>query len=171
MISREMGIKKQLIQINDQGLEILRGEYFAYQQIFEQATTITVFGRVISGMGEGRYYTVQKGYIDQFQRTLGFIPYPGTLNVEIQPVEKNKIRLVKHHPGIHIAEFSDDKRTFGGVQCFEAEINNLLGAIVLPTRSHYSTTLEIISPYFLREKLGLNDGDQVKIIIYLEKNN
>jgi CTP-dependent riboflavin kinase len=36
-------------------------------------------------------------------------------------------------------------------------------------RSHYSNILEFISPDYLRKKLNLRDGDEVKIVIYLEK--
>ena len=98
---------------------------------------------------------------------LKFIPYPGTLNVEIKNIEKNKIRILKKFDAILINEFETNNRTFGSVRCFHATINNINGAIVLPLRSHYSNILEFISPYFLRNKLELKDGDEVKIIIHL----
>jgi riboflavin kinase len=120
-------------------------------------------------MGEGKYYTEQKGYADQFKDKLGFVPYPGTLNVEIEYVERNKLRLLKNYGGIVIDEFKTKNRTFGSVLCLNATINNFKGAIVLPKRSHYSNILEFISPYYLREKLHLEDGGRVEMIIYLEK--
>ena len=119
-------------------------------------------------MGEGRYYTEQIDYIKQFQDKLKFKPFPGTLNIEIKHIEKNKIRLVKKYNAIIINEFKNNNRTFGSVKCFHAKIENIKGAIVLPLRSHYSNILEFISPYFLRKKLRLKDGDLVKIIIFLK---
>jgi riboflavin kinase len=119
-------------------------------------------------MGEGRYYTEQKGYVDQFNEKLGFIPYPGTLNVEIKYIERNKLRLLKSYAAITIDEFKTENRTFGSVACFRANINGIDGAIVLPLRSHYSNILELISPHFLREKLNLKDGDEIEVIIYFE---
>lgn len=169
MITRELGIKKQLIQITSIGAEVLQEEYLQYQQIFELTDRIYFKGKVVSGMGEGRYYTEQSGYINQFQEKLGFVPYPGTLNVEIQFVERNKLRLLKNFSAITIDEFKTENRTFGSVRCFRARINGSDGAIVLPLRSHYSNILEFISPHYLRKELNLRDGDEVKIAIYLEK--
>jgi len=167
MITRELGIKKQLIQITGKGEESLQEEYLQYQQIFELANKIRFTGIVVSGMGEGKYYTKQSGYADQFKEKLGFDAFPGTLNVEIRHIEKNKLRLLKNYNAIQIDEFETDNRTFGGVKCFRATINNADGAIVLPLRSHYSNILEFISPHFLREKLKIKDGNNVKIMIYL----
>jgi riboflavin kinase len=168
MITRELGIKKQLIQITNDGADVLQEEFLQYQQIFELTDRVYFKGKVVSGMGEGRYYTEQKGYIDQFREKLGFTPYPGTLNVEIEHVERNKLRFLKNYGGVVIEEFKTKNRTFGSVICFKAKINEFEGAIVLPKRSHYSNILELISPTYLREKLNLKDGDGVEVVIYLE---
>jgi riboflavin kinase len=169
MITRELGIKKQLILITSLGEGVLQEEHLQYQQIFELTDRVLFKGKVVSGLGEGRYYTEQSGYVEQFNEKLGFVPFPGTLNVEIEYVERNKLRLLKDHRAINIDEFKTKNRTFGGVRCFRANINGSDGAIVLPIRSHYSNVLEFISKDFLRDKLDLKDGDGVKIIIYFDK--
>ncbi len=169
LISRELGVKKQLIIITSAGKNVLRDEYTDYTRIFKLENKIYFSGNVVSGLGEGRYYTEQKGYRDQFQEKLDFKPYPGTLNVKIEYIEKNKLRLLKNNSAIIINEFRTNSRTFGKVQCFKAEIEGIKGAIVLPFRSHYSNILEFISPVYLREKLDLDDGDNVNIIIFLKK--
>ena len=168
MISRELGIKKQLILITRIGEGVLQEEHLQYQQIFELTDRVLFKGKVISGIGEGRYYTEQSGYVEQFKEKLGFVPYPGTLNVEIEYVERNKLRLLKDHRAINIDEFRTKNRTFGGVRCFRAKINGSDGAIVLPIRSHYSNILEFISKDFLRDNLNLKDGDGVNIVICFE---
>ncbi len=168
MIKRELGIKKQLIMLTGFGEEKLQEEHLQYKQIFELTDRIIFKGKVLSGLGEGRYYTEQDGYIEQFREKLGFVPYPGTLNVEIEYVEKNKLRLLKNSKAINIDEFQTKNRTFGKVRCFRAKINGSDGAIVLPLRTHYSNILEFISYDHLREKLNLKDGDEVKIVIYFE---
>jgi len=167
MIIREMGIKKQLIQITEKGEDALQDEYMQYKSIFELTDRVSFIGKVVSGMGEGRYYTAQHGYADQFKEKLGIFAFPGTLNVEIKHIDKNKLRLLKKHTGILIDSFESNNRTFGGVQCFHSKINNLAGAIVLPARSHYSNILEFISQHNLREKLKLKDDDEISIIIFL----
>jgi riboflavin kinase len=168
-ITRELGIKKQLIQITSSGIEVLQTEHSQYQQIFELTDRIYFKGKVVSGLGEGRYYTEQSGYVKQFEQKLGFKPYPGTLNVEIEHIEKNKLRLLKNYDAMIVDGFETGNRTFGGVRCFRAKINGTSGAIVLPLRSHYSNILEFISEHFLREKLGVEDDDEVKIVIYFDK--
>jgi riboflavin kinase len=167
MITRELGVKKQLIQITTAGTEVLEAEYARYKQIFDLSSKVVFKGKLISGMGEGKYYTEQKGYTEQFEKHLGFVPYPGTFNVEIEYIERNKLRLLRNFPGILIDEFQAENRTFGGVVCFKATVNGNEGAIVLPKRSHYTTILECISPYHLREKLKLCDGDEVEVVVYL----
>lgn len=168
MISRELGVKKQLIQITNSGADALENEYLSFKQIFDLATKVVFKGTVISGMGEGKYYTEQKGYADQFEKRLGFVAYPGTLNVEIEYLERNKIRLLRNYGGIEISEFRTQNRTFGSVICFKATVNGKKGAIVLPKRSHYATILECISPFNLRQTLGLQDGDTVEVVAYLQ---
>ena len=169
MITRELGIKKQLILITNSGESVIQEEHLQYQQIFELTDRVIFKGKVISGLGEGRYYTEQNGYVEQFKNKLGFVPYPGTLNVEIEYIERNKLRLLKDHRAIIIEEFKTKNRTFGGVRCFRAKIEGVDGAIVLPLRSHYSNVLELISSEFLRDELNLKDGDSIKIMIYFEK--
>jgi riboflavin kinase len=120
-------------------------------------------------MGEGKYYTEQSGYVNQFKEKLGFIPYPSTLNVEIEYIERNKLRLLRNCGGITIEGFKTRNRTFGSVLCLNASINKTKAVIVLPKRSHYSNILEFIAPHGLRQQLSLMDDDPVEIVIYLEE--
>ena len=168
MISREMGVKKQRLQITTKGKETLLDEFHHYQHIFEMPTRIHFTGTIVSGMGEGTYYLSQPGYIDQFRKILGFKPYPGTLNVKIKDIEKNKLRLLKHHPSQTIHPFETNHRTFGEVKCFPAHINNIPTTFVLPARGHYSTVLEFISSEYLRHIIPVTDGDNVSVIIELQ---
>ena len=39
-------------------------------------------GILVSGMGEGAYYMGLKGYTKQFKPKIGYIPFPGTLNID-----------------------------------------------------------------------------------------
>lgn len=170
LITREMGIKKQLIQINENGAELLKEEFIQYKHIFELPQKIRFDGNVVSGMGEGTYYLAQEGYVTQFNKQCGFKPYPGTLNVKIPHIEKNKLRLIKKFQGIEIEEFKTANRTFGAVNCFQAHVNHEKCVLVLPIRGHYSNILEFISPYNLRKKLQLKDNDLVHAIVHLGKH-
>ena len=37
----------------------------------------------MSGKAEGRFYPSKRKYAEQFSENLGFLPYPGTLNVKL----------------------------------------------------------------------------------------
>jgi riboflavin kinase, archaea type len=166
LIIRELGVKRQILSITPTGRDALEAEFLSYQQIFTLSSQVVFTGTLISGLGEGKYYTAHPGYQKQFEEKLGFIPYPGTLNVEIAGIERNKIRLLAAD-GIPIAAFNSDDRTFGAVICFKATVNGEPAAVVLPKRSHYAAVLELISPYQLREKLHLKDGDTVTVTVSL----
>ena len=167
LIERRMGLKKQMIKITSEGKELLQKEYDQYKEIFEMKDRLIFRGIVVSGMGEGKYYTIKEGYIRQFEEKLGFKPYPGTLNVKIDEIEINKLRQLKNYKGLTLNGFTAENRTFGSVKCFPARIDNkkIKCAVVLPERGHYSNIIEIVSPYYLREKFKLRDGDKIDLTI------
>ncbi len=165
MIERNFGHKRQLIKITKKGLNLLQKEYADYQRILEEMKKISLKGVVTSGMGEGRYYLSIRGYREQFKRKLGFNPYNGTLNLKI--IEPNKIGILKESDGAKIDGFQDGERTFGAGKCFPAKIRNTNCAVIIPERSHYSDIIEVISTYYLREKLKIRDGDEVEVEVKL----
>ncbi|MEM1514590.1 MAG: DUF120 domain-containing protein [Candidatus Bathyarchaeia archaeon] len=160
-----------LIRISKAGENLLRNVYLDLSTIFAgKPRSITIKGEVFSGLGEGAYYISQEGYKKQFIEKLGFDPYPGTLNLKISNGKGLMLRTILDvHLGINIKGFRNKNRTFGSVKCFLATINDYeRGAVVLAERSHYSEdVLEIIAPVCLREKLGLKDGDEVKVEIFI----
>jgi riboflavin kinase, archaea type len=167
-IRREKGVRNTLVRISEEGVGVLLDEFSAYKRIFEKSQRLLIKGKVASGLGEGRYYLDQQGYIDQFVAKLGFRPYPGTLNVEIRGAELNKLRILKAATAIPIESFQAKDRTFGAVDAWRGKLRELEVAAILPKRTHHTRTLEIIAPTFLRENLGLHDGDEVEVEVNLE---
>ena len=53
------------------------------KSISSSPTDLELKGKIVSGMGEGAYYMSLKGYTKQFKSILGYIPFPGTLNVKL----------------------------------------------------------------------------------------
>ncbi len=92
---------------------------------------------------------------------MGFIPYPGTLNIvvsddyldEISEIKNSCQNLIKPDEG------------FGAVKYIEAKLNDEVnGAIVFPAKTtHEENYLEFISENRLRDQLGLKDGDKVSL--------
>ncbi|RLG72847.1 MAG: riboflavin kinase [Thermoprotei archaeon] len=173
-ISRKVTPKGEEVKITEKGLSIVLKYYEELGRVLKTVSpeTIVIRGIVTTGLGEGRYYLMLNGYIKQFREKLGFKPYPGTLNLKLKNLEDvvKKARLLKT-PGIVIEGFSNGIRTYGRVKAFKARINDLTDdvAVVLPERtSHGFDILEIIAPFNIRERLGLKDGDEVTVTVYLQ---
>ena len=123
-------------------------------------------GTLISGMGEGAYYMGLKGYTKQFQSKIGYVPFPGTLNVLLdQKIHQEAIKQFETLDGIKINSFSDGKRTYGWVKCFAAKLNNSTNCelIMLERTHHDASIIELISKYCLRKTAKLKDGSKVLI--------
>ncbi len=170
LVRREMGVRKQRIRITDEGVGMLRAEHGLYQRLFESQTSLALEGTVETGLGEGRYYLSRPGYEDQFVSALGWKPYPGTLNLTLAGAEANKLRILKRDPVHLITGFEAEGRTFGGVTCNPARVGAQPCAAILPNRSHYTQTLELIAPVSLRETLPCKDGDRLEVTVELQES-
>lgn len=137
--------------------------------------TIDFKGRVVSGMGEGAYYMCLDGYKRQFKEKLGYEPYPGTLNIKLMDqILVNSRREISRYPSILINGFSDNSRTYGWVKCYKANINEGIvnnAAVLVLERTHYDDSmLEVIAPMSLKEAMGIKNGDEITIKIYINNN-
>ena len=125
-------------------------------------------GTLVSGMGEGAYYMSRKGYTKQFKKKIGYIPFPGTLNISLTKNEYvETIRQFDTLEGILIKGFSDEKRTYGWVKCFKAKLNKSIDCelIRLERTLHDKKIIELIAKTNLRKAAKLSDGIQVTIKI------
>ncbi len=125
-------------------------------------------------MGEGAYYMSQEGYTKQFKKKIGYVPFPGTLNIRLD--RKEDFEAVKQFDNInttHIEGFSDGKRTYGWVKCYPAKLNSSLDCLLIRLeRTHHDTSIvELISKHNLRKTAKLDDGTQVSIEIPLNNDS
>ena len=128
-------------------------------------------GILVSGMGEGAYYMGLRGYTKQFKSKIGYVPFPGTLNVKLeQKTHQEIIKQFETLNGVKIQSFSDGKRTYGWVKCFKAKLNNSIGCelIMLERTHHDDSIIELISDVCLRDAGKLKDGSKVSIKIPIE---
>lgn len=164
-IVRRAGSRKQGLRLTPKAIDFLRQEHADYIRIFESTVEMELTGIVVSGLGEGKYYISQPEYKRQFKDKVGFVPFPGTMNLRLTGGDLSKVRILQDAEGIALKGFQKDGRTFGEGKLFKAAINDQEGAVVIPLRSHYNDVLELISKDFLRDKLGLKDGDRVRLRI------
>ena len=165
LITRSLAQRRQRLLVTPAGMELLRIEYHGYRRIFEGPAKVSLSGRVASGLGEGRYYLSQPGYVIQFTERLGYSPYPGTLNVRVGPEALRRASLVSEWSGVRVDGFHASGRTFGGATCFPARMNGHPCHLIHPDRSHYKDVVEFIARDCLREALHLKDNDTVEISI------
>lgn len=165
LIVRDLGARGQRIKITPKGSDELKEEYGEYRKVFELADLVTLHGSVTAGIGEGGYYMCQQGYVEQFEKTLGFKPYEGTLNVLVDQEDVPKLGILRGAGSHRVNGFVRDGRTFGNVIAHRAKIRNVECAIVMPERSHYSNVIEIICQFHLRRTLSLEDGDRIEVKI------
>jgi len=176
-IQRKIIGKEQIIRITKKGADIMLEMYKDLKQILEE---ILIVGEITEGMGEGGYYVRIKEYYDQFKKKLGFNPYFGTLNVQLNDLNKELFEEnLKNQIPIRIIGFEKEeekeeghlKRTFGPVDCYQCIVsrlddqNNKINAAILKIKRthHKKNIVEVLAAPYLREIFNLKDGDKLRI--------
>lgn len=164
LIERTMGPRGQSVRITTAGLAALRAFHQELGSVVKpMPRSMTLSGRVVTGIGEGSYYMSQPNYARQFEREAGFIPYPGTLDIKLNKDSLDLKETLARLPSREVPGFETKERAFGPVKFFPARIRKSEVAIVLPLRSHYTDIVELIAPQNLRRTLRLKDGDLVQV--------
>jgi len=154
-------------------------------------TAMRLTGEVSSGLGRAHVFMAQEHYQEQFKSVLGDVAWPGTLNVQLS--EENLVPYValRNHSGVdtldidaeikqkaaeinlgnieskRIRGFLREGRSFGGATAFHAifshQEKSIPCAILIPDLTRHTDVVEVIATEFLRENMGLNDGDMVSL--------
>ena len=171
LIERVHAGRSLKVRLTEAGLQAVMSFYSQLKVVLEGEEKELVFvGKVFTGLGEGRYYVSMKGYSSHFRAALGFVPFPGTLNLRLDSpamtAQRARLGFLK---GLEIPGFQDGMRTYGPVKCFRAKVGALDAAVLAIERTHYdSSVLEVISPSNLRKSLGLRDGDECSVVMSLD---
>jgi riboflavin kinase len=167
-VERDIVTDGQWVRVTADGERRLREEYADYRRVFESDVQVTLSGTVTSGMGEGRHYITLPGYMRQFREKLGYEPFAGTLNVDLDGASvRTRSRLNALDP-VTIDGWEDDDRTYGPAYCYPAVVSASEpyepAHVIAPERTHHGDDhLELIAPDRLRDTLGLADGDEVTV--------
>ena len=168
-VERDVVSDGQWIAITDAGERALQREYEDYRRVFEEAADLDLHGHVTSGMGEGRHYISLPGYKRQFAARLGYEPFPGTLNVELDDRSRRGRPALEAFDGVRIDAWEDGDRTYGAATCYAATLDADGDAydpvhVIVPDRTHHDETqVELVAADKLREVLDLDDGDEVVV--------
>ncbi|AHC51600.1 riboflavin kinase [Sulfolobus acidocaldarius SUSAZ] len=170
IITRTLLKEGELIKLTDEGEKMLRECAESLVDLFAKNRIVKIKAKVTSGLGEGRIFVSLPYYMEAFNKFLGFQPYPGTLNAVIYDrISMENRLLLDLSRGILIPEHKEPNRVLGSVKAFPASINSVSPvAVVIPTRTtHPKSVVELLSPHKLREKLEIEDGDEIEIEVYL----
>jgi riboflavin kinase len=119
-------------------------------------------GTVFSGEGEGKKFVELPWVRRQIIKKLGFIPYPGTLNLKLTEKSVKQRNLLEKAPTMQILPAEG---YYSGL-LFKAFIGIVECAIVLPQITSYpKTLLEVIASINLRVALKLENGSQVTVVV------
>jgi len=123
-----------------------------------------ITGKIVRGVGESAHFMAIPWVAKQMEEKLGFLPYQGTLNIIVDSPEIQQ--SLKIHGGDRLrseAEGFCDALIFRGMIAATYECG-----VVLPLVPNYDECLlEILAAVHLKDSLGLKDGDDITLELYL----
>ena len=123
-IERFMKGRKVFVRITNKGYaELVKLHSHLGSSLGAFSSYIELKGEIVAGMGEGAYYMSLKGYTKQFKSQIGYVPFPGTLNVKLYQKEYvEAIQLFDDFDGKKIDSFSDGKANIWMGEVFYSKI-------------------------------------------------
>ena len=112
-------------------------------------------GTVSVGMGKAADFLSMPGYRKGFKSAIGYVPYPGTLNIKLFRSYVRKASGMGRKGMRLVRGFSAGGKRFGRVRCYEAVLNGRIGVFVIrPERSRYPPSiLELVSRKRLKPRI------------------
>jgi len=152
------------IMFTEKGRKELESLYLELSDLFLIKKKKELQGKVIDGLGEGKYYTQIPQYKSQFKELFGIDLYPGTLNLSVDSDERSA--FLSTTP-LRVNGFQDKDRTFGGIDCWQVKLNGSEYAVaIIPHRTnHPKNVIEVVSSFNLRKKLNLKNNSVVKMVM------
>ncbi|MCL0095773.1 CTP-dependent riboflavin kinase [Dehalococcoidia bacterium] len=121
-------------------------------------------GKMLSGFGQGAFFTQLDWVREQCQDKLRFLPSPGTLNLYVESQSLDILKTLREAEGISLIPPTPE---FCRAKCFPVSIGSLRGAIIMPEAEHFTDKLhgqeviEIMAPVNIKETLLVKDGDEI----------
>ncbi len=126
---------------------------------------LEITGKIVSGAGEGAFFTRIDWVLQQCNEKLGFKPSPGTLNLEVASDDLSKIANLDQRKGI---ELNSPDPKFCNAKAFPVKLGKINGAIIMPeekVRIHAENIIEIIAPLNIKATLNVKDGASLSIVL------
>jgi CTP-dependent riboflavin kinase len=125
----------------------------------------SITGRVESGRRQAAWFTRLEWVQAQCLEKLAFRPFPGTLNLRVDPAFSASAAKWRQTPGPALIPPDDG---FCRAKILPARVAHIPAAVILPPESHNvhdDMVLEVLAPLSLKEALGLADGDRLTVTL------
>ena len=128
--------------------------------------SLNIIGRVQTGAGQAAGFTSLPWAQQQFVRALGIDPYPGTLNLLVDPPSLAAWEGLTVQPGLRI---EPGPATDCGARCYPVLASvpgkvSITAAVLVPEVAGYPPhQVEVLAAVSLREALQVGDGDLVAL--------
>jgi len=123
----------------------------------------TLQGVLTSGLGQGAHFTRLEWVRHAIRRTIGFDPYPGTLNLRLVDADMLLAwRRIREGPALLLTPPPPERC---GARLFPVVVApDVLAAVVVPdVTRHGDDVLELVAAVHVRSVLGLQDHDRVRL--------
>jgi CTP-dependent riboflavin kinase len=137
---------------------------YGYEEFLKMNDKLTVTGKIVTGEKKGAFFTQLDWVQNQCQEKLGFKPFPGTLNLEIEAAKIPHVEALLKRSGI---ELVPPDSNFCAGHVYPVSIMGVTGAIVAPAedvRVHGKNIIELIAPTSLKDALDVDDGDEIMLV-------
>jgi len=127
---------------------------------------LRIRGVIFSDLGQASEFMKLDWVQEALRRTLGFTPYPATLNLRPSGPQDAQLweQLQRDAAGVPLVPVDDG---FCSAHLYPVSLRRPLaedervdGAVLIPAVAGYPRDkIEIVAPVRLKQELGLNDGD------------
>lgn len=159
-INRIVNYKGQKLNLTKDAITLLKNHKNQLKELLKQKK-VSIKGKIVQGVGEGKYYISIKKYKNGIKNSFGFTPFPGTLNLKVNKQEIPP--FLSTIPNVRIKGFKTGERSFGYIDCYPIQFKKTKAIVVIPERTRYNNILEIVAPFNLRKKYNLINGVEIKI--------
>ena len=121
-------------------------------------------GKVYSGRGEGKKFIDLPWVKRQIEKNLGSTPYSGTLNIRLSKESAKQKKLFEKAEQFEVCP----EKGYCTGALIKVKVEDLECAVIVPQVPNYpDDVLEVIAPWYLRDRLKIEDGNEVTIIVDL----
>jgi len=127
--------------------------------------TLKIRGKLISGAREAAFFTQLDWVKEQCLEKLGFVPYPGTVNIEVSQEDIATLVRINQEEGIRL--IPPDPQFCEG-RTLRASIKGVDGCVFIPPQDvniHEPNIVEFMAPVMVKSTLGVDDGDFLTVSV------